>query len=88
MAQSMADTSSTTSERVKRLQSIHLGNAMIRRHFSVITCFPCRIALIQRPSAFGALSALGKRKKLHVFVLESWVAYWCEAPNHVYAERQ
>ena len=37
----------TTSEWVKRVQSIQLGNAMIRRYFSVITCFPYSIALIQ-----------------------------------------
>jgi len=32
--------------------------------------FPYRVALIQRPSSFDALSAVGKRKQLHVLVFE------------------
>jgi len=37
--------------------------------------------LIQRPSSFDALSALGKRKQLHVLVFESWLQYGTKHPT-------
>jgi len=46
--------------------------------------FAYRIALIQHPRSFAALSALGNRKKQHALVVESWLHLGAKHPTMMF----